>query len=75
MFANAGASDARRRADLLAMSLAELDVAVRVEERDALAVLRAAPAQLERLAAPELRRTALALAKEHGFSHVAVELE
>jgi len=37
-------------------------------------VLIADPETVARLGDAELRRTALALAKEHGFSHVAIEL-
>ena len=74
MFASAGATDAKRRADQLALALAELHLTVLVEPRDALAVLRATPDVLAQLAAAATRRAALALAKQHGFSHVAVEL-
>jgi hypothetical protein len=47
---------------------------VKVESRAGLAVLIADAATVARLGDAELRRTALALAREHGFSHVAIEL-
>lgn len=55
-------------------ALAERGLVVRVEKRMGLAVLIANEAMVVRLGDVELRRTALALAREHGFSHVAIEL-
>ena len=55
-------------------ALAERGLVVKVESRAGLAVLIADPATVTRLGDAELRRTALALAREHGFSHVAIEL-
>ena len=55
-------------------ALAERGLVVKVESRAGLAVLIADAATVARLGDAELRRTALALAKEHGFSHVAIEL-
>ena len=55
-------------------ALAERGLVVRVEKRFGLAVLIADAATVARLGDDELRRSALALAKEHGFSHVAIEL-
>jgi len=55
-------------------ALAERGLVVKVESRAGLAVLIADPATVARLGDAELRRTALALAREHGFSHVAIEL-
>lgn len=54
--------------------LAERGLVVRVERRMGLAVLVADAGTVAKLGDPELRRTALALAREHGFSHVAIEL-
>lgn len=55
-------------------ALAERGLVVKVEPRAGLAVLIADAATVARLGDAELRRTALALAREHGFSHVAIEL-
>ena len=55
-------------------ALAERGLVVRVDARAGLAVLVADPATMAKLADPEVRRAALALAREHGFSHVAIEL-
>lgn len=55
-------------------ALAERGLVVRVERRAGLAVLIADQETVTRLGDAELRRTALALAREHGFSHVAIEL-
>jgi len=55
-------------------ALAEKGLVVKVESRAGLAVLIADAATVARLGDAELRRTALALAREHGFSHVAIEL-
>lgn len=54
--------------------LAERGLVCRVEPRAGLAVLIADRATMTALADLEVRRATLALAKEHGFSHVAVEL-
>ena len=56
-------------------ALAERGLVVQVESRAGLAVLIADSATVARLGGDaELRRAALALAREHGFSHVAIEL-
>lgn len=55
-------------------ALAERGLVVQVESRAGLAVLIADSATVARLGDAELRRAALALAREHGFSHVAIEL-
>jgi hypothetical protein len=54
--------------------LAERGLVCRVETRAGLAVLVADSATVARLGDAETRRVALALAREHGFSHVAIEL-
>jgi hypothetical protein len=59
----------------LAASLAEMGVPCRVESRAGLAVVIAGPEAARQLAEPETRRRALALAREHGFTHLALELE
>lgn len=58
----------------LESALAERGLVVRVERRAGLAVLIADQETVGRLGDAELRRTALALAREHGFTHVAIEL-
>lgn len=55
-------------------ALAERGLVCRVEGRAGLAVLIADAATVTALGDVELRRAALALAREHGFSHVAIEL-
>ena len=58
----------------LEQRMAEQGVPCRVEVRGTLAVLIVNSETLARLGDAELRRTALALAREHGFTHVAIEL-
>ncbi|MDB4913185.1 MAG: hypothetical protein JWM95_829 [Gemmatimonadetes bacterium] len=56
-------------------ALAERGLVCRVEARAGLAVLIADEATVARLGSDaELRRAALALAREQGFTHVAIEL-
>jgi hypothetical protein len=45
-----------------------------VEPRGTLVVLRVSADVMTRLAEPSVRREMIALAKEQGFTHVAVEL-
>lgn len=61
-------------ATALASALTALGFPCDVEPRAALAVLTMRAADAARLAAPAERGVALALAKEHGFTHVAVEI-
>ena len=58
----------------LATALGAIGIASVVEARDGLAVIKAAGAAA-RLASSSLRREVLALGRQHGFTHVAVELE
>ena len=53
---------------------AERGLPCKVEPRAGLAVLIADRGTMTALADPEVRRATLALAREHGFTHVAVEL-
>lgn len=55
-------------------ALAEQGVPCRVETRAGLAVLVVTPDVLARLGDTEVRRMALAMAREHGYTHVAIEL-
>ena len=54
--------------------LAERGVPAKVEPRAGLAVLVVDRGTMTALGDPEVRRATLALAREHGFTHVAVEL-
>ena len=54
--------------------LAERGLPSKVEPRAGLAVLIVDRETMAALADPEVRRATLALAREHGFTHVAVEL-
>ena len=58
----------------LARALAALGFPCGVEARAALALLSMRADDAARLAASPDRASALALAKEHGFTHVAVEV-
>ncbi|HEX6807805.1 MAG TPA: hypothetical protein VF118_07435 [Gemmatimonadaceae bacterium] len=59
----------------LAAALAAHGVDARVDARDALAVITVPNAEAaERLRDPELRRAVVALAAQHGFKTVALEL-
>ena len=58
----------------LASALAALGFPCHVEPRSALALLSMSADDAARLAASPDRAAALALAKEHGFTHVAVEI-
>jgi hypothetical protein len=58
----------------LASALGALGFPCNVESRAALALLTMRPDDVARLAASPDRGAALALAKEHGFTHVAVEV-
>jgi hypothetical protein len=60
-------------AESLRRSLAFMGVSGRVEARDRLAVLTLADASVMRDAG--LRRRAVALAREHGFANLALEIE
>ncbi|MEO7454854.1 MAG: hypothetical protein ABIY52_01235 [Gemmatimonadaceae bacterium] len=55
-------------------ALAERGLVVRVDPRAGLAVLIADAATMTKLGDAEVRRAALALAREHGFTHVAIEM-
>ena len=74
MFASSADAEARRKADRLAAALAGMALPGRVEPRATLAVLVVDAATMNRLAEREVRAAALAMAREHGFTHLAVEL-
>jgi hypothetical protein len=73
MSADARAS-ARGDAPALAAALAEQGIRCAVEPRAGLALLVASEQQAASLASVDARRAVLALARAHGFTHVAVEL-
>jgi hypothetical protein len=58
----------------LAAALARLGLPCDVESRARLAVLGTVPETARRLADTATRRDVIALARSHGFTHVAVEL-
>lgn len=68
-----GRSEQEARAAALADALRAAGIPCRVEARAALAVLFAEDGGAA-LATPEARRRALALAREQGFTHVALEV-
>ena len=61
-------------APALAAALGAMGLPCRVESRARLAVIMAGPAHAARLTDPALRREVFALAKQHGFTHLAIEL-
>jgi hypothetical protein len=63
-----------RNAKALATALAELGLGCAVEARGKLVLLMPDQASVAKLADEQLRRAALALAKQHGFTHAAIEL-
>ena len=58
----------------LAAALRALNIPCDVEFREALALLSTRAEHAARLAAPQERGAVLALARQHGFTHIAVEL-
>ena len=58
----------------LAAALRGAGIVCEVEARAALAVIVASAADASRVGGDDLRPRVLALAREHGFTHVAVEL-
>lgn len=63
-----------RNASALAAAIAELGLQCALEARGGLALLLPVAESVEMLQQPETRRAVLALAREHGFTHVAIEL-
>jgi hypothetical protein len=63
-----------QRAEQLAAALAAMGLPVDVEPRATLAVIVASPPATTRLIDATLRHAVLAAAREHGFTHVALEL-
>ena len=63
-----------RNAAALAAAIAELGIDCALEARGGLALLLPTPEGVAALQVDERRRAVLAMAKEHGFTHVAIEL-
>ena len=63
-----------RHATTLAAGIAALGVRCALEPRGGLALLLPETGSVEMLQSPDTRRAVLALARQHGFTHVAVEL-
>lgn len=63
-----------RNATALAAAIAELGVQCALEARGGLALLMPVKESVALLQDPDTRRAVLALAREHGFTHVAIEL-
>jgi hypothetical protein len=63
-----------QRAEQLRAALAAMGLPVEVEPRAPLAVLVAAEPAATRLIDASFRRAVLGVAREHGFTHVAIEL-
>jgi len=61
-------------APALAAALRAMGIPCDVEAREALALIATTAAEVSRFGAAPHREAALALAKRHGFTHVAVEL-
>lgn len=58
----------------LAAALRALGIPCDVESREALALISTRAEHAARWAAPQQRSAVLALARQHGFTHIAVEL-
>jgi hypothetical protein len=65
---------ANSAADSLTDALAQFGLMCRVEERDGLAIVHPGAASDVQLADTGVRRQIVALARERGFTHVAVAL-
>ena len=63
-----------RNAASLAAAIAALGVQCTLEARGGLALLLPVSASVAKLQEAETRRAVLALAREHGFTHVGIEL-
>jgi hypothetical protein len=63
-----------RNAAALAVAIAELGVQCSLEVRGGLALLLPVQESVPTLQLPDTRRAVLALARAHGFTHVAIEL-
>ena len=63
-----------RDASALAAEIAALGVRCALEARGGLALLLPEAGTVEMLQSPDTRRAVLALARQHGFTHVAIEL-
>jgi hypothetical protein len=74
MFSSSADAESKRKADQLVAALVGMGAPAGVEPRGTLAVLKVTAEIMARLSEPEVRRAVIGLAKEQGFTHVAVEL-
>jgi hypothetical protein len=63
-----------RNASALAAAISAMGLQCALEARGGLALLLPVPESVEKLQDRETRRAVLALARQHGFTHVAIEL-
>lgn len=63
-----------RNATALAAAIAELGIQCSLEARGGLALLMPIAESVAALQSPETRAAVVALAREHGFTHIAIEL-
>jgi hypothetical protein len=63
-----------RNATALAAAIGRLGVQCSLEARGGLVLLLPVKASVEALQSPDTRRAVLALCREHGFTHVGIEL-
>jgi hypothetical protein len=63
-----------RNATALATAISELGIRCSLEARGGLAILLPVSSSIEVLQSADTRRAVIALAREHGFTHVAIEL-
>ena len=69
-----GSDGTPRDLTALAGEIAELGIRCSLEARGNLALLVPVSSSLEPLQSADTRRAVLALARQHGFTHVAIEL-
>ena len=69
-----GSAEDRDRETALARALGAKGITCTVEARMGLALIKCDESQQVLLASSDARSTMLALAKQHGFTHIAVEL-
>ena len=69
-----GSAEDRNREGALARALEATGIPCMVEARAGLALITCDVAHRTRLESSDARREVLALAKQHGFTHIALEL-
>ena len=63
-----------RNAEALAAAITDMGLRCTIEARGGLVLLMPDAESVEKLADEETRRAALSLARQHGFTHAAIEL-